>query len=147
MPYEVRLISEPDKGWPPRIQNTFSGSITTDEVVASINVTLNLLDQQSRPTDLIAIFEEGSSMFGAKGVVFQKELIDQLTWHSNLDQIIAIDLNTGLYGSFLKTLLQSAVNQAALKVSTLPNLEELTAYLTKKYSAQKAAPENGSSTD
>jgi len=134
MPYEVRLIKEPEnKGWVPYIQNTFTGSITTEEVVASINVTLNLLDQQTSPIDLVAIFEEGSSMFGAKGIVFQKELIDQLTWHSMLDQIIAVDVNTSIYGSFIKALLQTASNQYALKVTAMPTMAELHAYLDKKY--------------
>ena len=139
MPYEAQLIVEP-KTWPPYIRNTFSGKVTTEEVIASINVTLNLLDKQDRPTDLVAIFEDGCSLFNAKGILFQKDLIEQLTWHSNLDQIIAADLNQVLNGSFLQTLLQAAMNQPALKVSIFGSMEELNAYMKKKYENYKPTP-------
>jgi len=142
MPYEVRLVTEPGEGWPPRIVNTFTGKITTEEIISSIRLTLNLLDKQSQPTDLVAIFKDGASMLQAKGILFQKELIDQLTWHSMLDQIMAVDLNQAPYGSFLKMLLDAAVNQPALKVSLFTSMAEFEDYLTKKYASRKQTTES-----
>lgn len=137
MSLAVELIYETEKGRPPRVQNTFSGQVTTEEVVSSIHDTVEILNQQSEPIDVIAIFEEGSSMLSAKGILGQARIIDQLTWHPKLDQVIAVELNKGLYGSFIKTLLNAAKNQPGLKVTVFGTMRELDQYLTKKYAAYK----------
>jgi hypothetical protein len=134
MPYTVELIHDTEKDWPPRIQNTFSEFITTEEVIESIQESVKILDKQSTPIDVIAVFEKGSSMLGAKGILFQGRLIDQFTWHPKLDQIVAVELNRGLYGSFIKTLLQAAKSRPGLKVTVFGTLAELDKYLNVKYS-------------
>lgn len=133
MPLAVELIFETEKGRPPRVQNTFSGQVSTDEVIQSITDTVEILNQQKSPIDVIAIFEEGSSMLSAKGILMKPSVIDKLTWHPMLDQIVAVELNRGLYGSFIKTLLNAAKNQPGLKVTVFGTMRELDTYLTKKY--------------
>lgn len=133
MPYEVRVVREPYRIWPPRIHNIYSGDVTTDDVVACFNETIALLDQQTRPIDVVGILEKDSSLLNARGIVFQQDLINKLTWHNKLDQIVVVDLNNVLSGVLLKTTLQVALSRPELKVSILSTMEELTAYLEKKY--------------
>lgn len=135
MPIEVRLIQEEGKHWPPRIHNTYSGNVTTDEFITCANETINLLDQQEVQVDVVGIFNQDTNMSNAKGVLFQKPLLDQLTWHDKLDQIMIVDLNHIISGDFPKRSLQTMLSKPELKISIFGSMVELEAYMANKYSS------------
>lgn len=140
MPVEVRLMKEVEPGWPPIIYNIYSGSVTTDEVVSCVNQSLALLDQQTNLVDIVGIFEQETNMLNAKGVIFQKPLLDQLTWHEKLDQVIIVDLNGIIGGDFTKKTLQTFLSKPELKISILSSMDELHEYLMKKYQSPVGSP-------
>jgi len=144
MPFEVKLVREKYPTWPPRIHTTYRGNVTTDEVVACINSTISLLDQRTEPLDLVGIFEQDTNMSNAKGVLFQKPLLDQLTWHDNLDQIVIVDLNKMINGDFLKHSLQTMLSKPELKISIFSSMDELDAYLANKYAPASHSTEPSS---
>jgi len=133
MPFKVEFIQDSEKNLPPLLHNTFSDYITTNEVLQSVQQTIDILDKQKEPIDVVAIFEKGSSMLGAKDILFHSSLIDQFTWHPKLAELFAVELNKGLYGSFIRTILNMAKNRPALKVTVFAKLKALDEYLDKKY--------------
>jgi len=133
MPYEVRLIKESTKSWPARIHNIYTGNVTTDDVVGCVNSSIRLLDQQDEPIDIIGIFEKDSNFLNAKGVLFQKPLMEQLTWHQKLNELILVDLNMVITGDFTKKSLQTFLSRPELKISIVGSMEVLDAFLTQRY--------------
>jgi len=143
MPYAVQLITLPSN-WPPRIHNIYKGDVTTDDVVSCFHETIELLNKQTSKVDIVGIFEVDASLFNARGILFQKKLIDQVTLHPNLDQIILVDLNNVMTGDFLKRTLQAALSRPDLKVSILGSLAELEEFLSKKYADYTPPPAQAS---
>lgn len=134
MPYQALLYHEMYRAWPPRIHNIYTGDVTTDEIAECFKETAALLDQQPSKVDLIGILQPNVSLQNAAGIVFRKDLINTITFHKNVDQIIIVDLNHVLTGIFLKSVLQTSLSRPELKVSILGSMDELNTYLQKKYS-------------
>lgn len=134
MPYKVELVNELYRAWPPRIHNIYWGDVTTEEVISCFHETIAMLGQQTQKVDVVGVMQPDTSLANATSIIFQKDLIDEVTFHPKLDQIVIVDLNNVMTGVFLKRVLQVALSRPDLKVTILGSMDELSQYLQRKYS-------------
>jgi hypothetical protein len=81
MPFKTELVTDEAHG--ARVETSFNGIVSKEDVIHSIEDAIALLEQAAGPLPVVALIGEKASFFAAFTAVLQATTINRLRHHSN----------------------------------------------------------------